>query len=111
MAVKQVVGTGPSPAAAQVAVRRRKPQTTLLKDDGTVPNNPTLPLIHYRNAVRLTNSEDPAAIFERLFESNGWKGTWRDGIYDYLHYHSNTHEVLGIARGEARVRFGGYKGR
>ena len=76
MAVKQVVGTGPSPAAAQVAVRRRKPHTMLLKDDGTVPNNP-LPLIHYRNAVCLTDSEDPAAIFERLFESNGWKGTWR----------------------------------
>jgi uncharacterized protein YjlB len=111
MAVKQVVGTGPSPAAAQVAVRRRKPETRLLKDDGTVPNNPTLPLIHYRNAVCLTNSENPAAIFERLFESNGWKGTWRDGIYDYVHYHSNTHEVLGIARGEARVRFGGYKGK
>jgi uncharacterized protein YjlB len=95
-AVKQVVGIGPSPAAAQVAVRRREPEATLLKDDGTVPNNPTLPLIHYRNAVRLTNSGDPAAIFERLFEANGWKGTWRDGIYDYVHYHSNTHEVLAI---------------
>jgi hypothetical protein len=33
-AVKQVAGTGPSPAAAQVAVRRREPQTTLFKDDG-----------------------------------------------------------------------------
>jgi hypothetical protein len=109
-AVKQVVGTGPSRAAAQVAVGRRKPKTMLLRDDGTVPNNPTLPLIHYQNAVRLTNSEDPATIFERLFESNGWKGTWRNGIYDYVHYHSNTLEVLGIARGEARVRFGGDKG-
>jgi uncharacterized protein YjlB len=110
-AVKQVIGTGPSPATAQVAMRRRKPKIMLLRDDGTVPNNPKLPLIHYRSAVRLTNSKDPAAIFERLFESNGWKGTWRDGIYDYVHYHSNTYEVLGIARGEARVRFGGDKGK
>jgi uncharacterized protein YjlB len=32
-------------------------------------------------------------------------------IYDYAHYHSRTHEVLGIARGHARVRVGGAKGR
>jgi uncharacterized protein YjlB len=36
---------------------------------------------------------------------------WRDGIYDYVHYHSRTHEVLGIARGVAKVQFGGSKGR
>ncbi len=33
-------------------------------------------------------SLDPAAVWEALFESNGWGDTWRDGIYDYLHYHS-----------------------
>jgi uncharacterized protein YjlB len=32
---------------------------------------------------------------------------WRNGIYDYLHYHATVHEALGIARGHARVRFGG----
>ncbi|MET4519551.1 uncharacterized protein YjlB [Bradyrhizobium sp. I1.8.5] len=37
--------------------------------------------------------------------------TWRDGIYDYAHYHSRIHEVLGIARGKGRVRLGGRKGR
>jgi uncharacterized protein YjlB len=37
--------------------------------------------------------------------------TWRDGIYDYVHYHSRIHEILGIARGKGRVRFGGNKGR
>ncbi|MEA2936013.1 MAG: hypothetical protein QOD74_2659, partial [Variibacter sp.] len=36
--------------------------------------------------------------------------SWRNGIYDYLHYHSMVHEVLGIARGSARVRFGGDQG-
>jgi uncharacterized protein YjlB len=59
----------------------------------------------------LTHCDDPAAIFEELFEKNGWKGTWRNGIYDYTRYHSRTHEVLGIARGRARVRFGGEKGK
>jgi uncharacterized protein YjlB len=37
--------------------------------------------------------------------------SFRNGIYDYVHYHSGTHEVLGIARGEASVRFGGDHGK
>jgi uncharacterized protein YjlB len=35
---------------------------------------------------------------------------WRNGIFDYLHYHATVHEALGIARGRARVRFGGDDG-
>jgi uncharacterized protein YjlB len=62
-------------------------------------------------AVRLPRSLDPAAVFEDIFQSNGWTDSWRDGVYDYLHYHSRIHEVLGIARGSAKVRFGGEHGR
>jgi uncharacterized protein YjlB len=109
--VQRVIGTSPTPAQARDAVRARKPQPTLFEDDGAIPNHPKLPFIHYRSPVRLTNSGDPAALFEKLFESNGWKGSWRNGIYDYVHYHSKTHEVLGVARGEACVRFGGDKGK
>lgn len=46
-----------------------------------------------------------------MFERNGWGDSWRNGIYDYVHYHSRIHEVLGIARGTAKVRFGGTRGR
>jgi uncharacterized protein YjlB len=35
---------------------------------------------------------------------------WRNGVYDFPHYHATVHEVLGIARGQARVRFGGDQG-
>jgi uncharacterized protein YjlB len=36
---------------------------------------------------------------------------WRNGIYPYVHYHSMIHEALGVARGRAKVRFGGDNGR
>src|SRR6478735_5328868 len=91
--------------------RARKPHAVRFKDDGLVPNHPRWPLIIYRGAVDLDERHDPAAVIEDLFEANGWGDTWRDGIYDYVHYHSRIHEVLGIARGKGRVRFGGTKGR
>jgi hypothetical protein len=50
-------------------------------------------------------------VIEDLFERNGWGETWRDGIYDYVYYHSRIHEVLGIARRKGRAGFGGNKGR
>src|SRR5258708_33602236 len=79
-----------------------------LADDGVIPNNAALPLIVYRGA--LPPSGDVARQFETLFARNGWSGGWRNGIFPYHHYHSNAHEVLGIASGQARVRFGGDNG-
>jgi uncharacterized protein YjlB len=95
----------------KVKPRKRNAQVFLFRDDGKTPNNPRFPLILYRSPVRLAEAADPAAVFEVLFAANGWKPAWRDGIYDYNHFHTGTHEVLGIARGHARVRFGGEKGR
>jgi uncharacterized protein YjlB len=77
-------------------------------DDGDIPNN-RLPLIVYEGVVDPAG-DDPAVAFEDLFERNGWGGGWRNGIYPFHHYHSTAHEVLGIARGEATVRFGGEHG-
>src|SRR5262245_18343100 len=77
-------------------------------DDGDIPNN-RLPLIAYEGAIDLARG-DPAVAFEKLFHGNGWGGSWRNGIYPFHHYHSTAHEVLGIARGEAEVRFGGEQG-
>jgi uncharacterized protein YjlB len=98
------------PDKPQGLVRERKPQTFWFKD-GLIPNHPRWPLIIYKGAVRLTPGLDRAAVFEELFDSHGWGRSWRDGIYDYAHYHSRIHEVLGIARGSGRVRFGGANGR
>lgn len=79
--------------------------TFIFQDDGTVPNSP-LPLIVRQGAVT-PSSGDPAKAFEEVFRKHGWTNGWRDGIYDYHHYHSTAHEVVGIAAGSATVRFGG----
>jgi uncharacterized protein YjlB len=109
---EKVTGRGrPAPAALEGLVRNRKANTFRFKDDGLIPNHPKWPLIVYRGAVRVRDDYDPAAVFEELFERNGWGDSWRDGIYDYVHYHSRIHEVLGIARGSGKVQFGGPHGR
>ena len=75
-------------AEAPDLARPRKPHTVRFKDDGLIPNHPRWPLVIYRGAVDLDGGHDPAAVIEDLFEANGWGDTWRDGIYDYVHYHS-----------------------
>jgi hypothetical protein len=110
-AVGRITGaTRLEPRELRARLRRRKPSTTRFKDDGAIPNN-SLPFVLYPGTVDLAGNDDPAAVFEQLFAANGWGDSWRNGIYDYVHYQSRTHEALGIARGSARVRFGGDGGR
>jgi uncharacterized protein YjlB len=82
-----------------------EPLTFTFADDGAIPNS-ELPLLVYRGAV----PADPATI-ERLFAANNWPPAWRDGVHPFHHFHSTAHEVLGVARGEASVLFGGPGGR
>ncbi|HEY2871219.1 MAG TPA: cupin domain-containing protein [Reyranella sp.] len=86
------------------------PQLYRFEDDGKTPNNPRLPLILYRNVLQAPAGGDRAAVCEDLFARHGWANGWRNGIYPFLHFHTRTHEVLGIAQGTARVEFGGDKG-
>lgn len=108
---EELTGVGrPSAEEAHKLIRRREPETFLLEDDGKTPNNPTFPLVLYRDAIDLPDDYDPAAVMEEIFGANGWGKGWRNGIFDFLHFHTQTHEVLGIARGDTRVQFGGAKG-
>jgi len=89
---------------------KAEPLTFQFTDDGAVPNN-RLPFLVYRGAIDVARVKDPAAAIEKTFEKNGWgHGMWRNGIFPFVHYHSQIHEVLGIAHGHARVRFGGDSG-
>ncbi len=91
------------------ARKKAAPITYSFADDGRIPNNP-LPFVLYRGAIDLTGSPDPERVVEKTFATNGWGGLWRNGVYPYVHYHSMIHEAMGVARGFARVRFGGEKG-
>jgi len=75
-------------------------------DDGTFPNS-RLPLLIYRAAVVAPSPE----AMEALFGGNGWPPQWRSGIYPFHHYHSRSHEALGIARGMGWLMLGGPEGR
>jgi len=76
---------------------------------GWCPNNPGYPLIVYRN-VCAEDAEEMAKWFEARFDENGWPPAWRYTVYDFAHFHSNTHEVIGAYRGCASIRFGDFAG-
>ncbi|MDT0651348.1 cupin domain-containing protein [Autumnicola edwardsiae] len=85
-----------------------KPEKFFFKDDGKIPNN-RLPLLVYKNAF--SERGNPGAEWlENRFLENNWKNSWRNGVYDYHHYHSNTHEVLGVYSGSALLHLGGENG-
>jgi uncharacterized protein YjlB len=84
-------------------------ETILFEASDWVPNNPDLPVLLYRQAF--ADETDLATAFQERFAENGWRDCWRNGVFSYQHYHTRAHEVLGIARGHARLLIGGAGGR
>lgn len=85
-----------------------KPETFYFEDDGSIPNN-DLPLLIYRDAFS-ERGNSGAEWLERTFANNNWTNAWRNGVYPFHHYHSTSHEVLGIYSGEAKLHLGGEQG-
>jgi uncharacterized protein YjlB len=109
---KKLVERRPDPSALRRLVKRTKPLTIRFDDDGIVPNNSRYPVLVYRGCISLvTRAFNSATVIDSLFELNGWGRSWRDTVYDFVHYHSQTHEVMGVARGHAKIECGGVKGR
>lgn len=76
------------------------------KPNGMLPNS-RFPLLVHRNGV---DGGGEAAVLER-FRSNGWLNNWSwPGIYIYPHFHSTTHECLGVAAGWMEVALFGKGG-
>jgi len=89
--------------------RLKVPEKLYFEDGGKIPNS-KFPLLIYRDAFSLTQ-EEGAAWLERTFAAHQWTNSWRNGVYNFHHYHSNSHEVLGVYSGTALLQLGGEQGR
>lgn len=78
----------------------------IIRSNGSFPNNAKLPVLLYKGVLELPE-EDAAKAVEKIFETNKWSNAWTNGIFDYHHYHSITHEVLGVINGSCVVALGG----
>jgi uncharacterized protein YjlB len=79
----------------------------ILKPDGGIPNS-GLPLVLLKGALPPEARDGEGAC--ALFKGNGWGGNWVWGVYDFWHFHTHGHEVLGCVSGRARIGFGGDAG-
>lgn len=83
----------------------------VLKRNKNFPNS-KLPVLIYREALHLPTPKRKAVeVIQKLLHRNGWSNSWTNGIYDFHHYHSITHEVMAVASGDAQVILGGPKGK
>lgn len=89
--------------------REPKVISHLIGEKDPFPNNEQLPLLILSGAFFFENNLEPSFI-EKTFAKNQWKGSWRNGLYPFHHYHSTAHEVLGVYSGSVRVQFGGEEG-
>jgi uncharacterized protein YjlB len=82
----------------------------VIKRNKNFPNS-RLPVLIYQEALNIPGGKKGIVIVQKIFQRNGWSNSWSNGIYDFHHYHSNTHECMAICAGEAEVILGGPKGR
>jgi uncharacterized protein YjlB len=104
-AMMAVVGTSMGTGAFAADAN---PEVLRLSKNGWMPNNDLLPVLLYRGAF--ATQQEMASAMEATFEHTGWPPQWRNGVYDFHHYHSTAHEVLGFARGWGKLVLGGEGG-
>jgi uncharacterized protein YjlB len=85
-----------------------KAEKYFVNDDGIFPNN-SLPVLFYPKVLNLPSLFSSLSV-KKLFQKHNWGNNWIQGIYTYHHYHSITHEVLGVCHGETLLQLGGENG-
>lgn len=80
----------------------------LIAGDKFWPNNPSLPVLSYKQALQI--GDDAENEVKELLAKNGWTNAWTNGIHNYHHYHTSTHEVLAVIKGTCMVELGGLDG-
>lgn len=80
-----------------------------LDASGLFPNNPQLPVMVYKGCIFMHPDEGAEHVAD-IFRKNGWHGTWQGDVYDFDHFHTNTHEALGVACGTVSIHLGGGDG-
>jgi uncharacterized protein YjlB len=71
-------------------------------EDGAIPNHPRFGVLIYRGL--------DVGDAKGLFAAHGWGGAWTDGVFDFHHFHSTSHEVLAVVAGSATLELGGPRG-
>ena len=72
-----------------------------------IPNNPRFPVLIYHDVDGATAGAQAA---RQLFAEHGWGGSWVDGVFDFHHFHSTSHEALAVVAGHATLELGGPQG-
>ncbi len=73
-----------------------------------IPNHPSFPVLLYRGVEAAAAG---AEACRALFAEHGWGGSWVSSVLDFHHFHSTSHEVLGVVAGRATLELGGPQGR
>jgi uncharacterized protein YjlB len=72
-----------------------------------IPNNPRFPVLIYHDVDAAAAG---AGAARELFAQHGWGGSWVDGVFDFHHFHSASHEALAVVAGRATLELGGPQG-
>jgi uncharacterized protein YjlB len=94
----------------------REIEDFVVDDDGVIPNSKR-PAGVYRNAISFEELGAGAARNQikaqaqvelgAFVKKNGWEVQWLYFVYQRLHYHSTTDEVLAVYSGSATLELGG----
>ena len=82
-------------------------ETWIAPPGDRIPNHPHFPVVVYRRVEAVHRG---AAAVRALFARHGWGGSWVDGVFDFHHFHSTSHEVLAVVEGTATLELGGPQG-